>query len=197
MSEAEEKIQISKATLEKLFKLAKMDVPAAIDDKAVNEAIGKIQSAPAATGGTDGSSSAPATEGGGNVFLEGGIESSRPRTILIVDDLGVVVYQLQLQFKKKGFEVATANNINDCIALFKKKDYGYVIMDLFLPTEREGFMLLDALKKLVLLCKLDTKIIVMTASNKPEHKATCKNKGADFFLEKNQGWQNELAKYCV
>ncbi len=195
MSESEEKIQISKTTLEKLFKLAKMDVPAAIDDKTVDEAIGKIQTAPSAQ--ADASSSAPAPEGGGNVFLEGGIESSRPRTILIVDDLGVVVYQLQLQFKKKGFEVATANNINDCIALFKKKDYGYVIMDLFLPTEREGFMLLDALKKLVLLCKLDTKIIVMTASNKPEHKATCKNKGADFFLEKTQGWQNELSKYCT
>ena len=195
MSESEEKIQISKATLEKLFSLAKMDIPAAIDDKAVNEAIGKIQSAPQVE-----NSSAPAgttTDGTTNAFLEGGVESSRPRTVLIVDDLGVVVYQLQLQFKKKGFEVATANNINDCIALFKKKDYGYVIMDLFLPTEREGFMLLDALKKLVLLCKLDTKIIVMTASNKPEHKATCKNKGADFFLEKNQGWQNELAKYCT
>ncbi len=195
MSESEEKIQISKATLEKLFKLAKMEVPAAIDDKVVDEAIGKIQTVPAS--GTENSSSGPVVEGGGNVFLEGGIESSRPRTILIVDDLGVVVYQLQLQFKKKGFEVATANNINDCIALFKKKDYGYVIMDLFLPTEREGFMLLDALKKLVLLCKLDTKIIVMTASNKPEHKATCKNKGADFFLEKTQGWQNELSKYCI
>ena len=195
MSESEEKIQISKATLEKLFSLAKMDIPAAIDDKAVNEAIGKIQSAPQVE-----NSSAPVgttTDGTTNAFLEGGVESSRPRTVLIVDDLGVVVYQLQLQFKKKGFEVATANNINDCIALFKKKDYGYVIMDLFLPTEREGFMLLDALKKLVLLCKLDTKIIVMTASNKPEHKATCKNKGADFFLEKNQGWQNELAKYCT
>ena len=194
MSESEEKIQINKATLEKLFKLAKMEVPTSIDDKTVDEAISKIQTAPAEA---TTSVSVPSVEGGGNVFLEGGIESSRPRTILIVDDLGVVVYQLQLQFKKKGFEVATANNINDCIALFKKKDYGYVIMDLFLPTEREGFMLLDALKKLVLLCKLDTKIIVMTASNKPEHKTTCKNKGADFFLEKNQGWQNELSKYCI
>ncbi len=175
--------------------MAKIDVPASIDNKAVEDAIGKIQkSSPAPD-----SSAAPAAEGenDANVFLEGGLESSRPRTILIVDDLGVVVYQLQLQFKKKGFDVTTANNINDCITLFKKRDYGYVIMDLFLPTEREGFMLLDALKKLVLLCKLDTKIIVMTASNKPEHKVTCKNKGADFFLEKTQGWQNELSKYCV
>ena len=69
-------------------------------------------------------------------------------------------------------------------------------MDLFVPTEKEGFLLLDELKKLVLLCKLDTKIVVMTASSKNEYKANCKNRGADYYIEKSQGWQNELINYC-
>jgi hypothetical protein len=31
---------------------------------------------------------------------------------------------------------------------FKRRKYAYVIMDLFIPTEREGFILLTELKKM-------------------------------------------------
>ena len=130
-----------------------------------------------------------------NEYMKGGEDQKRPRSVLIIDDLGVIVYQLELLFKKMGFEVTTSNRVNDCITKFKKKDFGYVVMDLFLPTEKEGFLLLDELKKLVLLCKLDTKIVVMTASSKADYKINCKNRGADYFIDKTQGWQNELINY--
>lgn len=129
-------------------------------------------------------------------YLKGGEASQRPKTILIVDDLGIITYQLEVLFKKIGFEVTISNEINDAIEKFKKQDFGYVVLDLFIPTEREGFMLLDELKKLSLLCKLNTKLVVMTASSKPEYKTNCKNRGAENYIEKTAGWQKELVEAC-
>ena len=205
---SEDKIQLDKETLKKLFSLAGMDVPENVDNADIEKLAGKLQHD--MTGMKAGleavksmqDSVAPsmpspvASENIVNEYLRGGEDQKRPRTVLIIDDLGVIVYQLELLFKKMGFEVTTSNRVNDCITKFKKKDFGYVIMDLFLPTEKEGFLLLDELKKLVLLCKLDTKIVVMTASSKTDYKINCKNRGADYYIEKTQGWQNELISYC-
>jgi len=129
-------------------------------------------------------------------YLKGGESEKviRPKTILVVDDLGIITYQLDLMFKKMGFQVVVSHEINDAIEKFKTQDFGYTVMDLFIPTEREGFILLDEIKKLSLLCKLNTKIIVMTASSKREYRTNCKNHGADHFIEKTAGWQKELMK---
>lgn len=123
-------------------------------------------------------------------------ENIRPKTILIVDDLGIITYQLEVLFKKLGFEVTISQEIYDAIDKFKKQDFGYTIIDLFIPTEREGFILLDELKKLTLLCKLNTKIIVMTASPKSEYNIKCTNRGADNYVEKATGWQKKLVEIC-
>jgi len=190
---SDDKIELDKETLNKLLKAAGVDAPQNIDDNQIKQIVGEmkqpeIENTP--------KQETPPENNLINEYLKGGEEQRRPRTVLIIDDLGVIVYQLELMFKKMGFEVTTTNRVNDCIVQFKKKDFGYVIMDLFLPTEKEGFLLLDELKKLVLLCKLDTKIVVMTASSKSDYKVNCKNRGADYYIEKTQGWQNELINYC-
>lgn len=124
-------------------------------------------------------------------------DSSRPRSVLVVDDLGIVTMQLASLLKKIDFEVTTSRELFDAIKKYKTKDFGYAVVDLFIPTEREGFILIDEIKKLSLLCRLDTKIIVMSASNKKEHKDKCKNKGANIFIEKNSGWQNKIVDYLT
>ena len=40
----------------------------------------------------------------------------------------------------------------------------------------------------------DTTIGVITASPRKEIENQCRMRGADFFLEKNSNWQNELVK---
>lgn len=193
---SDEKIEINKESLKQLFELAGIDIPENIDEQQIAKLQKGIEKLKKNNENNSTFPSMPKTDNIINEYLKGGEEQKRPRTVLIIDDLGVIVYQLELLFKKIGFEVTTSNRVNDCISKFKKKDFGYVIMDLFLPTEKEGFLLLDELKKLVLLCKLDTKIVVMTASSKSDYKINCKNRGADYFIEKTQGWQNELLEYC-
>lgn len=114
------------------------------------------------------------------------------KNILIIDDLGVITYQLSVIFKQYNFEVTTSKEIYDAIEKFKKQSFDLVIMDLFIPTEREGFILLEELKKIATSKQKLTKIGVMSASGKKEHKQLCKMKGAEFYVEKIDDWQKEL-----
>lgn len=114
------------------------------------------------------------------------------KTILIIDDLGVITYQLSVLFKQYNFEVITSKEIYDAIEKFKKQSFDLVIMDLFIPTEREGFILLEELKKITMGKQKPVKIGVMSASAKKEHKQICKMKGAEFYIEKIDDWQRDL-----
>lgn len=114
------------------------------------------------------------------------------KNILIIDDLGVITYQLSVLFKQYNYEVTTSKEIYDAIEKFKKQGFDLVLMDLFIPTEREGFILLEELKKVAATKQKPTKIGVMSASPKKEHKQMCKMKGAEFYIEKIDDWQKEL-----
>ena len=114
------------------------------------------------------------------------------KTILVIDDLGVITYQLSVLFKQHRFEVITSKEIYDAIEKFKKQAFDLVVMDLFIPTEREGFILLEELKKIAAGKQKATRIGVMSASAKKEHKQMCKMKGAEFYIEKIDDWQKDL-----
>jgi len=112
--------------------------------------------------------------------------------ILIVDDLGVITYQLKVLLSQFDYDIDCSQEIYDAVNKFKKRKYQYVVMDLFIPTEREGFILLAELKKMAAAAGVNTIIGVITASPRKEIEAQCKARGADFFLEKNSDWQNAL-----
>ena len=123
-------------------------------------------------------------------------DEENPKNVLIVDDLGVITYQLGVMFRNLGYDVTIAKEIYDAITKYKKHPYKLVIMDLFIPTDREGFILLDELVKLSKINDANTVVGVMTASYKKEHRQLCMKKGADFYIEKIEDWQNELIEYC-
>lgn len=114
------------------------------------------------------------------------------QAILVVDDLGVITYQLKILLSKLGFAIDTSQEVFDAITKFKKRHYKFVVMDLFIPTDREGFILLDELKKVSDEKNIGTIIGVMTAAAKKEHISLCKKHGADFFIEKVNNWQTVL-----
>ena len=112
--------------------------------------------------------------------------------ILVIDDIGVVTYQLKILLKNLGYNVQVAKDIFSGLNTFIKSNYAFVVMDLFVSTEQEGYTLLNETKKIITKNNLDTKIIVITASNKAENKVKCLNGGADIFLKKDAGWQDKL-----
>lgn len=122
------------------------------------------------------------------------VEEEEPTgpAILIVDDLGVITYQLKVLLSRFDYDIDCSQEIYDAVSKFKKRKYEYVVMDLFIPTEREGFILLTELKKLAAAYGIKTVIGVITASPRKEIEQQCRARGADFFLEKNSDWQNSL-----
>ena len=120
------------------------------------------------------------------------VEESTGPAILIVDDLGVITYQLKVLLSQFDLDVDCSQEIYDAVNKFKKRNYQYVVMDLFIPTEREGFILLTELKKLAMSQGVKTVIGVITASPRKEIEQQCRARGADFFLEKNNDWQQQL-----
>ena len=126
----------------------------------------------------------------GNIAQEE--EENKGPAILIVDDLGVITYQLKVLLSQFEYDVDCSQEIYDAVSKFKKRKYEYVVMDLFIPTEREGFILLTELKKMAAAAGIKTVIGVITASPRKEIEQQCKARGADFFLEKNSDWQSSL-----
>ena len=118
-------------------------------------------------------------------------EPSGP-AILVVDDRGVITYQLKVLLSQFELDIDCSQEIYDAVNKFKKRKYSYVVMDLFIPTEREGFILLTELKKLASMYDTKTVVGVITASPRKEIEQQCRVRGADFFLEKNNDWQAQL-----
>ncbi|OGH96690.1 MAG: hypothetical protein A2039_01690 [Candidatus Melainabacteria bacterium GWA2_34_9] len=193
-------IEVNSSFLENFFGLADMLPPKEVSLEDLNNAVKTIRQKIDNSILAQSSLGMPALDvGPESDFLKGGeIKDTviRPKSILIVDDLGIITYQLDILFKKLGYEVTTSKELYDAINQYKKKDFGYVILDLFIPTEREGFILLDEIKKLALFCKLNTKIIMMSASSKPEYKEKCISRGADCYIEKATGWQKNIIDAC-
>lgn len=131
-----------------------------------------------------------------NIAENYGDEEETGKPVLIVDDLGVITYQLGVMFRNMGYEPIIAKEIYDAITKYKKQHFPLIIMDLFIPTDREGFILLDELVKLSKINGYNSTIGVMTASSKKEHRQLCMKKGADFYIEKIDDWQNNLIEYC-
>lgn len=112
--------------------------------------------------------------------------------ILVVDDLGVITYQLKVLLSKFNMDIDCSQEIYDAVNKYKRRKYLYVVMDLFIPTEREGFILLTELKKLAASYNVPSVIGVITASPRKEIEQQCRLRGADFFLEKSNEWQSQL-----
>lgn len=189
-----EAIQLSEATIKLIFELAKSEVPENVEEKDVFEALEKIQALIASLNENRQEANNAVQEK--PAASEEDSNNSEIPQILIVDDVGIVTYQLKIMFEKKGFIVSTAKDVYSAIKLFKKYKYPYMIMDLFVSTENEGYLLLDEVKKIIIKEGLETRIVVITASNKAEHRLKCLNRGADKFVVKNPGWQQEISSIC-
>lgn len=171
---SEKKIEINSEILKEVFKAAKMSPPENITDEALLDAVFKLKN----------------TEISQEEFS--GEFNPTSNNILVVDDIGVVTYQLRILLKNLGYNVQVAKDIFGALNTFVKSNYAFVVMDLFVSTEQEGLTLLNETKKIITKNNLDTKIIVITASNKAENKMKCLNGGADVFLKKDIGWQDKL-----
>ena len=169
-------MEISEKIVKELFNIANMDTPEKISESDVMNALVNIKQHKS----KEHSETAMQPKG------------ENANSVLVVDDIGVVTYQLKVLLTQIGYKVQVAKDIFGALNSFIKSKFDFIIMDLFVSTEQEGYTLLEEVKKLITKNNLQTKIIVITASNKTENKIKCLNGGADIFLKKETGWQDKL-----
>lgn len=175
---SDDKANVNKEIINEVFKMAKIAPPEDITDEALLDAVFKLKTL---------------VEPNQDLMAQDAVYvPPTSNNILVIDDIGVVTYQLKILFKNLGYNVEVARDIFSGLNAFVKATYAFVIMDLFVSTEQEGYTLLNETKKIITKNNLETKIIVITASNKAENKVKCLNGGADVFLKKDAGWQDKL-----
>lgn len=119
--------------------------------------------------------------------------SGRHQNILIAGQLGIILHQLRQAINKLGGEVTLAKDMETAIEQYKKQEYSLVIIDLFMPTEREGMIVLDEIYRTNTLLQSKSQIIVLAPISKDNNlHEVCKTKGASHFLEKVDGWHNTI-----
>lgn len=115
------------------------------------------------------------------------------KSVLVVDDLGLVVYQLSLLLTKNGYNVLLARSAPEAFSIFEERGpFDVVLMDLFMPNKEDGIDLLTKIKTIVKEQSMTTKIVVMSATKDLDAIEEVISLGADSFLEKGQNWKSDL-----
>lgn len=197
------------AALKNLLQLAGLpdDAPA-ISPKEVQAAVDKLKTLVMQLSNAGGKQAAGSPAGGGG---GGGSTSSQiaslsksqgkkdaSRSVLLAGQLGIITHQLKQNLSKHGAQVMIARDVDDAIVEYQKQDYSLVVIDLFMPTEREGLIVLDEIKKLAMVCNIATDIIILAPSSKDKSlRDKCINHGANLYLEKAEGWHNTIAQFYL
>ncbi len=136
----------------------------------------------------------------------GGFATSAPKptfrlddtNILIVSELGIVTYQVKASLIKLGATVTIVRGINEAITEYQKRKYTGVLIDIFVPTEREGLLVLSEIKRLSDETGNNSSIAVLATTVKETRqdlRDLCREKGASIFLEKNEGWHQRVVNF--
>ncbi|HSA06899.1 MAG TPA: response regulator [Candidatus Gastranaerophilales bacterium] len=114
------------------------------------------------------------------------------RNILVVDDLEVSLFQLTSLLSKSGYNSFIARTVEEAKDIYKKKDFDYIFVDLFLPEPENGLNLVEEIKNNEQTVINNTKIIVISGSENKKLINQCFSKGADEFICKNKEWHIQI-----
>lgn len=101
------------------------------------------------------------------------------RTILVIDDEGIVRISCKRILEPEGFNVDIASDGYEAIELIKKQVYDLIITDLKMP-KMDGFEVLRWIKDI----SPSSKVIVITGFSTPDIAEKSLSAGAAKYLEK-------------
>lgn len=105
------------------------------------------------------------------------------KPILVVDDLTVNQYLLQMQLEKDGFSVHTAMNGQEAVEKVLDTDYLCVFMDCDMPV-MNGYEATTRIRQMEEGAGKHTPVIAMTAYDRHGDRERCNSVGMDFYLTK-------------
>lgn len=102
------------------------------------------------------------------------------KRILLVDDDREIVDSMRAALEANGYEILTARDGNQGLAMAERDDPDLVILDMMMP-KRSGFLVLEKLRRTR---RVPMRVIMITANEGSRHKAYAEMLGVDDYLRK-------------
>lgn len=115
--------------------------------------------------------------------------------VLIVDDTELSIFQLSVLLQKIGMNVYVARNKEEAYAEFKKKNFDFLIMDLYMPDYTDGFDLIRAANKIKNEENKSFKICAISGTDNPQIIQEAYKLEIDEFIPKTPQWHEEVLKF--
>jgi len=115
--------------------------------------------------------------------------------VLIVDDTELSIFQLSVMLEKIGMNVYVARNKEEAYAEFKKKNFDFLVMDLYLPDYQDGFELIKEANRIKNEEGKDFKIIAISGTDNPQIIQEAYKLEIDEFISKAPQWHEQVLKF--
>jgi len=115
--------------------------------------------------------------------------------VLIVDDTELSIFQLSTMLQKIGMNVYVARSKEEALAEFKKKNFDYLVLDLYLPDYTDGFDLIKEANRLKNEENRDFKIITISGTDNPKIIQEAYKLQIDEFIPKAPQWHEKVIKF--
>lgn len=115
--------------------------------------------------------------------------------VLIVDDTELSIFQLTTMLNKIGMNVYVARNKEEAMAEFKKKNFDFLVLDLYLPDCEDGFDLIKEANRLRVEENKDFKIVCVSGTDNSEIVQKAYKLEIDDFVPKSPKWHEDVLKF--
>jgi len=115
--------------------------------------------------------------------------------VLIVDDTELSIFQLSVMLEKIGMNVYVARSKEEAYAEFKKKNFDFLVLDLYLPDYTDGFELIQEANRIRNEENKDFKIIAISGTDNPHIIQEAYKLEIDEFISKAPQWHEKILKF--
>ena len=115
--------------------------------------------------------------------------------VLIVDDTELSIFQLSVMLEKIGMNVYVARSKEEAYAEFKKKNFDFLVLDLYLPDYTDGFELIKEANRIKNEEGKDFKILAISGTDNPQIIQEVYKLEIDEFISKAPQWHEKVLKF--
>lgn len=116
-------------------------------------------------------------------------------SVLIVDDTELSIFQLSVLLEKIGMNVYVARNKEEALAEFKKKNFNFLVLDLYMPDYQDGFDLIKEANRMRNEENKSFKICAISGTDNPDIIQQAYQLEIDEFISKAPDWHEEVLKF--
>lgn len=113
--------------------------------------------------------------------------------ILMIDNVGFVMQRVKQQLSKQDFIIIeTYNDLAKASEKIRRESFDFIILNILIPTEREGLLFLKEVKAILNERHSETKLIVTGESIRKELTLYLKEQGVKNIIERKPDWITKL-----